>query len=70
MSTSELPTCACTALARRSFTNTGRGGDEWWVCNQCGYPTAAWLTIYMAMFYGGGDTHDHDDDDARPERSV
>lgn len=43
----ELPTCTCTALARRSFTNTARGGDEWWVCNQCGYPTLAWLTRYF-----------------------
>jgi hypothetical protein len=56
-----LPTCACIALARRSFTNTGRGGDEWWVCNQCGCPTLAWLTTYLASIDQGNieDEHDH-----------
>lgn len=38
-----IKTCSCIALARRSFTNASQDGGEWWVCNQCGHPTAAWL---------------------------
>lgn len=64
----ELPTCACIALARRSFTNTARGGDEWWVCNQCGCPTVAWLTTHLMLI--GGEDNDDKYDHARSGRSV